>query len=114
MRRPKSPKDLHELASSFGMNEGQEESLRIAFKQQFHFDLEEKEKKDETEAAERTDLRGESTAPFPSFGVVDQFETSRRSVYLSYMNADPIIRPCKTVGSTSRAAGSYKPRKTPD
>jgi hypothetical protein len=30
--------------------------------------------------------------------------------YLTNMQHDPIIRLCQTVGSTSRAAGSYKPR----
>lgn len=52
--RRRSPKNLHDLATSFGMNEGQEASLRAAFKQQFHFELEEKEKKDEPEAAKPT------------------------------------------------------------
>jgi len=33
-----------------------------------------------------------------------------RTTYLVDMQFEPLIRPCKTVGSTSRVAGSYKPR----
>ena len=36
-------------------------------------------------------------------------DNSAATGYLRTMNFDPMIRLCETVGSTSRAAGSYKP-----
>jgi hypothetical protein len=37
-------------------------------------------------------------------------DSATPSGYPSFMNFEPLIRLCQTVGSTSRAAGSYKPR----
>jgi hypothetical protein len=37
-------------------------------------------------------------------------DSAAQTAYLTNMSFESLIRLCQTVGSTSRAAGSYKPR----